>query len=133
RSTFPSWSNSITGGAATQHLVRGGLKDAAFSSSVSVRGRWMTQIWSCASTATPAAWPMIQLLGSGLGHEASTWNFGPSPANAGAIVSNQAKRYGPIFMSISPAAGTHQRWRRPNALPPTGVNQGGVRHALREN
>jgi hypothetical protein len=33
----------MTGGAGTQHLVRGGLKVAAFSSSVSVRGRWITQ------------------------------------------------------------------------------------------
>src|SRR5690348_208 len=108
------------------------MNDAAFSSSVSVRGRWMTQMWSCASTATPAACPMIQLLGSGLGQAASTWNFGPSTASAGAIASNQAKRYGPIFMSVSPAAGNYQRWRRPNALPPTRVNQGGLACIARE-
>ena len=40
-------SNSIgssTGGAARQHLLRGGVKLAAFSSSVSVRGRCTTQM-----------------------------------------------------------------------------------------
>ena len=32
----------MTGGAGTQHLVVGGLREAAFSSAVSVFGRWIT-------------------------------------------------------------------------------------------
>src|SRR5580704_550974 len=63
-----------------QHLLRGGLKLAAFSSSVRVRGRCITQIWSCASTATPDACPMIQLLGSVFGHDGSTSKRGISAA-----------------------------------------------------
>jgi len=73
-----------------QHFARGGSKLAAFSSSVSVLGRWITQMWSCASTATPAAWPISQLFGSGFGQDASTWNFGASAASAGAIESAPA-------------------------------------------
>src|SRR5665647_62331 len=75
----------MTGGAGTQHLLRGGLKVAAFSSSVSERGRWITQTWSCASTATPAAWPMIQLLGSVFGQAGSTAKWGTSAARVAAI------------------------------------------------
>ena len=44
---MPSASNSSTGGAEMQHFERGGLSAAPFSSSVSERGRWMTQMWSC--------------------------------------------------------------------------------------
>src|SRR5262249_18406084 len=77
---LPSASNSMTDGAGAQHLLRGGLSVAPFSSSVSVRGRCSTQTWSLASTATLAIWPNSQLLGSGLGQNGSTWNFGGSAA-----------------------------------------------------
>src|SRR6185503_17870658 len=79
---LPSVSNSITDGAGTQHLLRGGFSDAPFSSSVSVRGRCSTQTWSLESTATLATWPSSQLLGSGLGHDGSTWNCGTVWADA---------------------------------------------------
>src|SRR5699024_1024483 len=61
----------------------GGLSVAPFSSSVSERGRWITQICPWASTVMPPTWPMIQLLGSGFGHEASTANVGMPSAAAG--------------------------------------------------
>src|SRR5262245_60209729 len=77
---LPSASNSMTDGAGAQHLLRGGLSVAPFSSSVSERGRCSTQTWSLASTATLAIWPNSQLLGSGLGQNGSTWNFGGSAA-----------------------------------------------------
>jgi hypothetical protein len=80
RNNVPSWANSSTGGAGAQHLLVGGLSVAAFSSAVSVFGRWMTQMWSSASTATPAACPMIQLLGSAFGQAASTSKRGASAA-----------------------------------------------------
>ena len=70
----PSASNSMTDGAGAQHLLRGGLSVAPFSSSVSERGRCSTQTWSFESAATLATWPKIQLLGSGLGQKGSTWN-----------------------------------------------------------
>jgi hypothetical protein len=76
----PSWANSSTGGTGAQHLLVGGLSVAAFSSAVSVFGRWMTQMWSSASTATPAACPMIQLLGSAFGQAASASKRGASAA-----------------------------------------------------
>src|SRR5262249_12413777 len=102
----------ITGGAGTQHLVRGGVNDAAFSSSVSVRGRWLTQTLSCASTATPAACPMIQLLGSGFGQDASTWNLGKSLAKADVIDSAQTKSDGTIFMDFA----RRRWWRAPACI-----------------
>src|SRR5712664_2497507 len=77
---LPSGSNSMTDGAGAQHLLRGGLSVAPFSSSVSERGRCSTQTWSFESTATLATWPKIQLLGSGLGQKGSTWNCGGSAA-----------------------------------------------------
>src|SRR4029077_5027093 len=46
---------------------------------------------------------MIQLLGSVFGHDASTWNFGASPATAGAINSAQMASDGTIFISPLPA------------------------------
>ena len=66
----------MTDGAGTQHVLRGGLSVAPFSSSVSVRGRCSTQTWSWESTATLATWPNSQLLGSGLGQIGSIWNCG---------------------------------------------------------
>ena len=80
---MPSASNSSTGGADTQHFERGGFSAAPFSSSVSERGRWITQIWPCASTVMPPTWPRIQLFGSGFGQDASTAKVGMSPACAG--------------------------------------------------
>src|SRR4051794_23403228 len=65
-----------------QHFERGGLRVAPFSSSVSERGRWITQIWPCQSTVMPPTWPRIQLLGSGFGQAASTAKLGTSPAVA---------------------------------------------------
>src|SRR5437879_2198677 len=80
-----------------QHFDRGGVSAAPFSSSVNERGRWMTQIWPCASTVMPPTWPRIQLFGSGFGQDASTANVGMSPASAGcesadAPISNVAVR-----------------------------------------
>src|SRR3954454_16606681 len=66
--------------ASPARFLVGGLSVAAFSSAVSVFGRWMTQMWSSASTATPAACPMIQLLGSAFGQAASTSKRGASAA-----------------------------------------------------
>src|SRR4029077_20944116 len=74
--TSPAWLNTSTDGAGTQHLARGGSNAAALSSSVSERGRWNTQILSCASTEMPPTWPRIQLLGSGRGQYGSTRNAG---------------------------------------------------------
>src|SRR5450759_3792211 len=69
----------MTGGAGTQHFARGGLNDAPFASRLSVRGRCNTQMWSRSSTAMPATWPMIQLLGSVLGQYGSTVYCGTAP------------------------------------------------------
>src|SRR6185312_15455746 len=87
---LPSASNSMTDGAGTQHLLRGGLSDAPFSSSVSVRGRCSTQTWSWESTATLATCPNSQLLGNGLGHDASIWNCGTVWAESGEAASSKA-------------------------------------------
>src|SRR6186713_1928670 len=77
-----------------QHLERGGVNAAPFSSSVSERGRWITQTWPCASTVMPPTWPRIQLFGSGFGQEGSTANVGMSPAydGAGAVTSMAAAK-----------------------------------------
>src|SRR5689334_3628607 len=73
-------------GAGTQHLDCGGFCAAPASSFVRDRGRWLIQIWSCASTVMPPTWPMIQLLGSALGQNGSTLNVGPSACAAGAAL-----------------------------------------------
>src|SRR5450432_4287230 len=65
-----------------QHFERGGVSAAPFSSSVNERGRWNTQMCPCGSAVMPPTWPMIQLFGSGFGQDASTANFGTSPARA---------------------------------------------------
>ena len=62
----------MTEGAGMQHSLSGGVCAAPRSSTVMVRGRWITQTWSRASTATPAAWPMPQRFGSGFGQNGST-------------------------------------------------------------
>src|SRR5690348_5614001 len=87
---LPSASNSMTDGAGAQHVLRGGLSVAPFSSSVRVRGRCRTQTWSLESTATLATWPNSQLLGNGLGHDASTWNCGTVWAESGEAASSKA-------------------------------------------
>jgi hypothetical protein len=43
-SRLPDWSNTGTGGAATQHLAVGGFCAAARSRSLSVEGRWTAQM-----------------------------------------------------------------------------------------
>src|SRR5215470_14748146 len=73
--TLPAWSNSITGGAGTQQITFVAV-DARFSRASSELGRWLIQIWSCASTVMPPMVPMIQLLGSVCGQFGSTWNRG---------------------------------------------------------
>jgi len=65
------------------------LSAAPFSSGVSERGRWNTQILSLASIVMPPTWPMIQLFGSGFGQNGSTLNFGPS-ASAGRARENSS-------------------------------------------
>src|SRR5262249_44873547 len=99
--SLPSWSNSMTGGAGAQHLLVGGLSVAAFSSLVRLFGRWITQTWSRASTATPAAWPMIQLLGRVCGHDGSTWKRGMSLAKAAGVAKAMADSKIAVFMFCS--------------------------------
>ena len=73
--TLPSWSNSTTEGAGLQHLTLG-VVEARFSRASRVPGRWLTQMWSCASTKIPPIWPKIHWFGSVFGHDGSIWNFG---------------------------------------------------------
>ncbi len=80
--TFPSWSNSTTDGAGLQHFTFGAV-EARFSRASSVPGRWLIQMWSCASTKMPPIWPKIHWFGSVLGHDGSIWNFGLSAVSAG--------------------------------------------------
>jgi hypothetical protein len=68
--------NTSTDGAGMQHLERGGSSVAPFSSGVTERGRWNTQMSSFLSMNMPPTWPMIQLLGSGFGQNGSTLNVG---------------------------------------------------------
>src|SRR5277367_4793595 len=72
----PAGLNTSTDGAGRQHFERGGLSAAPFSSSVRERGRWNTQILSCASIVMPPTWPRIQLFGNGFGQYGSTRNAG---------------------------------------------------------
>src|SRR6266545_1423305 len=64
------------GGAGTQHAEAGGFHVAYFSFSSSEPSRWMIQIWSFASAATPITAPMTQWFGNGFGHMGSTSNRG---------------------------------------------------------
>src|SRR6476660_5703188 len=95
---LPAASNSITGGAGTQHWETGGFCAAPASSLVSERGRCKTQIWSCASTVMPPIWPMIQLLGSCLGQLGSTLKCGPSASAAYATKANPKKNTEPASL-----------------------------------
>jgi hypothetical protein len=63
-----------------------GAVEARFSRASSALGRWLIQMWSCASTVMPPMVPMIQLLGSAFGQLGSTSNFGTVCADAGASV-----------------------------------------------
>src|SRR5262245_55824642 len=78
----PDVSNSSTGGAGRQQSERGGVSVAPFSSSVSDFGRCTTHTWLRLSTATPAACPISQLLGSGFGQNGSTSNTGAPATEA---------------------------------------------------
>jgi len=67
---LPSTSNSITGGAATQHFARGGLSAAPFSSSISVSGGGSAHVVARSSAMRrPAEDPVVR---QGLGQAAST-------------------------------------------------------------
>jgi len=79
---LPSASNSITGGAALQHLVCGGLACAPFSSSSRLAGRCKIQMRSSGPTAMPATCPRTQFSGSGFGQNGSGWNVGGASALA---------------------------------------------------
>src|SRR6185369_6618119 len=80
----PVLSNSSTDGAGAQQSERGGLSVAPRSSSVRLLGRCTTQTWSRLSAATPAACPMSQLFGRGLGQNGSTSKTGAPAAEADA-------------------------------------------------
>ena len=69
-------SKTTTVGAERQHVPIGGFCVSEVSSSVSVSGRCVTQIWSFASTKTPVMEPKIQLFGMSRGQPGSTTNRG---------------------------------------------------------
>src|SRR5258708_802887 len=81
----------MIGGAGTQHFTFEAV-DARFSRASSELGRWLIQIWSCASTVMPPMVPMIQLLGSVCGQVGSTSNLGTVWAAAGASMASAAKQ-----------------------------------------
>src|SRR5690242_10331077 len=84
--------------AGTQHFDCGGFCAAPASSLVSERGRWLIQIWSCASMVMPPTCPMIQLLGSALGQKGSTLKVGPSAAAGEARLSTaKTARVNPVL------------------------------------
>src|SRR5712691_10656831 len=66
----------------------------------------MTQMWSCRSTATPAAWPMSHRFGRGLGHPGSTWNRG---ARASAVRCARAAAMGRIDAPTPRTTATTER------------------------
>src|SRR5213075_793055 len=108
-------------GAGTQHFTFGAV-EARFSRASSALGRWLIQMWSCASTVMPPIVPMIQLLGSGSGQVGSTWNFGGS-ARAGR---SSAAATRPVIAILRPMRGisaSHLAYvnvfavRRPDRLP----------------
>src|SRR6188474_1984602 len=76
RTTLPCASNSTTGGAGAQQVAIGGFCTIDVSSSVSVSGRCVTQMWPLASTNTPVTAPRIQLFGISSGQDGSTLNDG---------------------------------------------------------
>src|SRR6185295_10271363 len=89
----PLVSNSSTGGAGLQQRERGGVSVAPRSSSVSDFGRCTTHTRS-PLVATPAACPISQPLGSGLGQNGSTSNTGASATAAEA----------PLAIGVAPPA-----------------------------
>src|SRR5450755_129123 len=69
-------------GGWTQQSDSGGSSSAWISMLVRSAGRLNTQTLSSLSTAKPVTPPIFHLLGSGLGHVASTLNLGTSGASA---------------------------------------------------
>src|SRR5215469_517740 len=59
-----------------QQSAWGGFSAPYLSLLSSVRGRLLTQMWSCESTKMPPTCPSIQLFGSGFGQKGSGSNFG---------------------------------------------------------
>ena len=101
RRRLPDWSNTSTGGAATQHLASGGFCSAARSRGVSEAGRCTTQMRSKRSVAMPETWPRIQLFGSGFGQNASTWNCGTLSSAATGVVHASASSPAAILRAIA--------------------------------
>ena len=66
---LPSASNSMTDGAGTQHLLRGGFKRRAFLVVGESRGRCSIQTWSSGPTATLADLAQQPVVGQRLGPE----------------------------------------------------------------
>src|SRR5262245_29007879 len=81
--TLPAWSNTSTGGGATQHFACGGFSSAARSRLLSDPGRCTTQRLLLRSTVMPDTWPSSQLFGKSFGHSASTWYCGTPDFAAG--------------------------------------------------
>src|SRR2546423_1874673 len=69
--TLPAGSNSITGGAGTQHSLNFDLAPISDKES-NVSARCTMKMWSRSSTPTPITLPSTQWFGSGLGHIGST-------------------------------------------------------------
>src|SRR5262245_15864830 len=85
--TLPAWSNTSTGGGATQHFASGGFCSAARSRLLSDPGRCPTQTLLERSTVSPDTWPSSQLFGKSLGQSASTWHGGTPAFPAGVCAS----------------------------------------------
>src|ERR687898_552609 len=78
----PVWSSSMTTGAALQQVPIGGVCSSYSSSSVSVSGRLVIQVWSFESTNTPVTEPITQWLGNSSGQVGSILNVGTPAAGA---------------------------------------------------
>ena len=110
-------SNSRTAGAGMQHSDWGGLRDAPFSPSGIVSGRWKTHRLSCESTATPPTCPVTHLFGSACDHSGSGSNSGTCcrAACAAAVRSSTATATPIVTMRAKapPTAHKRQAGRRP--------------------
>src|SRR5262245_14097318 len=81
--TLPAGSNSMTGGAGTQHSLSFGFATAPISVRESkVSARCTMNTWSRASTPTPITLPSTQWFGRGFGQNGSTSNAGASSSRA---------------------------------------------------
>src|SRR5687767_839788 len=119
--TLPCASNSRTGGAGAQQVAIGGFCTIDVSSSVSVSGRCVTQMWPRASTKTPVTAPRIQLFGSSSGHAGSTLKDGV-PARGGPpsrVALWRPRASGPTASAIS--AATQRNAVEPAARPQTAI------------